>query len=140
MESITLKEKIITAAAVVREKIGDRQPLVGIILGSGLGPLAEQIEEPVFVPFEDVPYMKKSTATGHKGRFVCGVLGGKTVLCMQGRLHGYEGNTAQEVAFPVWIMHELGIQTLITTNAAGAINGQYRVGDFCIITDHINFP
>ena len=83
--------------------------------------------------------MKRSTATGHKGRFVCGELGGKCVLAMQGRLHGYEGNSPQEVAFPIWLMHILGVRALITTNAAGAINETYAPGEFCIMSDHINF-
>ncbi len=126
------------AASVLGAAIGLRQPQVGLILGSGLNGLAECIEDPVHIPFADVPHMKTSTAAGHVGRFVCGTLGGKTALCMQGRLHGYEGNTAQEVAFPVWLMHHLGIDTLITTNAAGAINEAFHVGDFCIMEDHIN--
>ena len=138
-DAYTLKEKITFAAQLIRTRLDGRAPEVGIVLGSGLGPLAEQIEQPVFIPFADVPFMKTSTCTGHVGRFVCGELGGKCVLAMQGRLHGYEGNTAQQVAFPIWVMHELGIQTLITTNAAGAINASYNVGDFCIMTDHINF-
>ena len=83
--------------------------------------------------------MGVSTATGHVGRFVAGGLGGKCVLAMQGRLHGYEGYTAQEVAFPVWLMARLGAATLVTTNAAGAINESFRVGDFCIMTDQLNF-
>lgn len=134
-----LKENLAESARVVAERIGGRVPTVGMILGSGLGPLAEQIEDAVYVPFGEVPHMKTSTATSHVGRFVCGNLGGKCVLAMQGRLHGYEGNTAQEVAYPVWLMHGLGIGTLVTTNAAGAINEGYRVGDFCIMEDHINF-
>lgn len=134
-----LKENLAESARVVAERIGGRAPEVGMILGSGLGPLAEQIEDAVYVPFGEVPHMKMSTATSHVGRFVCGSLGGKCVLAMQGRLHGYEGNTAQEVAYPVWLMHGLGIGTLVTTNAAGAINEGYRVGDFCVMEDHINF-
>ena len=134
-----LKENLAESARVVAERIGERKPEAGMILGSGLGPLAEQIEDAVYVPFGEVPHMKTSTATSHVGRFVCGNLGGKCVLAMQGRLHGYEGNTAQEVAYPVWLMHGLGIGTLVTTNAAGAINEGYRVGDFCIMEDHINF-
>lgn len=139
MADATLKEKLAQSAAVMRERLAGRAPEVGIILGSGLGPLAEQIEEAVCVPFGEVAHMKCSTATGHVGRFVAGKLGGRAVICMQGRLHGYEGNSAQEVAYPVWLMHELGVKVLITTNAAGAINERYRVGDFCIMSDHINF-
>lgn len=138
-EENVLKENLHEAASRLHALIGGRVPEIGIILGSGLGPLAEQVEDAVVVPFERIPHMKKSTATGHMGRFVCGTLAGKCVLVMQGRLHGYEGNTSQEVAFPVWVMHELGIQVLVTTNAAGAINASYSVGDFCIMSDHINF-
>lgn len=135
----TLKANLEEAAAVLRAWLAGRAPKVGIVLGSGLGPLADQIENATFLPFARVPHMKTSTATSHVGRFVAGELGGKCVLAMQGRLHGYEGNTPQEVAFPIWLMHEAGVQTLITTNAAGAINETYRVGDFCIMSDHINF-
>ncbi len=138
-EENVLKENLHEAASRLHALIGGRKPEIGIILGSGLGPLAEQVEDAVVVPFEQIPHMKKSTATGHVGQFVCGMLAGKCVLIMQGRLHGYEGNTPQEVAFPVWVMHELGIGTLITTNAAGAINESYSVGDFCVMVDHINF-
>lgn len=134
-----LKADLEEAAGVLRERLGNREPVVGIVLGSGLGPLAEQIENAVIVPFGEIPHMKRSTATGHKGRFVCGELGGKTVLAMQGRLHGYEGNSPQEVAFPIWLMHLLGVRALITTNAAGAINESYAPGEFCIMSDHINF-
>ena len=124
------------AQAVMEERLGTFRPEVGLILGSGLSPLAERIADPVFVPFGEVPGMGVSTANGHVGRFVAGMLGGRRVLAMQGRLHGYEGYTAQEVAFPVWLMAALGADMLITTNAAGAINEGYRVGDFCIITTH----
>ena len=134
-----LKANLEEAAGVLRERLGNRKPAVGIVLGSGLGPLAEQIEDAIIVPFGEIPHMKRSTATGHKGRFVCGELGGKTVLAMQGRLHGYEGNSPQEVAFPIWLMHLLGVRALITTNAAGAINESYAPGEFCIMSDHINF-
>lgn len=134
-----LKDKLSESKKALEQRLGGRRPSIGIILGSGLGPLADEIESAVKVPFAEVPHMKTSTASGHVGQFVCGVLGGGEVLCMQGRLHGYEGNTAQEVAYPVWLMHELGVGTLITTNAAGAINESYRVGDFCIMKDHINF-
>ena len=134
-----LKENLHEAASRLKVLLKGRKPEIGIVLGSGLGPLAEQVEDAVVVPFGEIPHMKRSTATSHKGQFVCGTLAGACVLVMQGRLHGYEGNSPQEVAFPIWIMHELGIGTLITTNAAGAINENYRVGDFCIMSDHINF-
>lgn len=127
------------ACAYVRAQLGVRRPKIGITLGSGLGVVADQIEDALFIPYEDVPHMNRSTVQGHKGRFVAGTFGGKEVLCMQGRLHGYEGNTSQEVAFPIWLMHWLGVETLITSNAAGAINESYQVGDLCLMTDHINF-
>ncbi len=134
-----LIETLDAAQAVMEGRLGGFAAEVGLILGSGLGPLADRIEEPVFIPFGEVPGMGTSTASGHVGRFVAGMLGGKRVLAMQGRLHGYEGYSAQEVAFPVWLMARLGIGTLITTNAAGAINESYRVGEFCIMADQLNF-
>lgn len=138
-EALSLKGQLGEARDVLLERLGGRIPEIGIVLGSGLGPLAEQVEDAVLVPFGEVPHMKRSTATSHVGRFVCGTLAGKCVIVMQGRLHGYEGNTPQDVAFPIWLMHEIGVKALITTNAAGAINETYAVGDFCIMKDHINF-
>lgn len=134
-----LVENLDEASGFMRERLGRRQPEVGIILGSGLGAVAERIENALVIPYGDVPHMNCSTVTGHLGRFVVGAFGGKQIICMQGRLHGYEGNTSQEVAFPVWLMHRIGVDTLITSNAAGAINESYNVGDLCIMTDHINF-
>lgn len=134
-----LRDALNEAQAVMEERLGGFKPEVGLILGSGLGPLAERIADTVFAPFGEVPGMGVSTASGHVGRFVAGTLGGKRVLAMQGRLHGYEGYTAQEVAFPVWLMERLGVGILITTNAAGAINESYRVGEFCILADQLNF-
>ncbi len=139
IEELPLVEWLDESKAALLGRIGDRKPEIAIILGSGLGPLAEQVEDAVHVPFGDVPHMRTSTASGHVGRFVCGRLGGKEVLCMQGRLHGYEGYSAQEVAYPVWLMHSIGANTLVTTNAAGAINESFDVGDFCVMSDHINF-
>ena len=136
---MTLKESICEAAEALNSRLEGRKPEIGIILGSGLGPLAEQVEDAVYIPFGEIPHMKRSTATSHVGRFVCGNLAGKCVVVMQGRIHGYEGYTPQEVAFPVWVMHAIGVQTLVTTNAAGAINESFNVGDFCIMNDHINF-
>ena len=139
MNDMPLSEWLPESRDALLERIGERSPEIAIVLGSGLGPLADEISDAVYVPFAKVPHMKMSTASGHVGRFVVGMLGGKEVVCMQGRLHGYEGNTAQEVAYPIWLMHSLGVKTLITTNAAGAINEGFEVGDFCIMSDHINF-
>lgn len=137
----TLRAHLNEAFPVLQAFIGDDHPVAGIILGSGLNPFADSLHNARFLPFEDVPHMKTSTAEGHVGRFVLGTVAGsdRQVLCMQGRLHKYEGNTAQQVGFPVWLMALCGIPTLITTNAAGAINPSFRVGDFCIMTDQINF-
>lgn len=139
MKQMNLKAMLEESCSVLDERLEGRRPVVGIILGSGLGPLANRIEDAVCIPFAEIPYMKRSTATSHVGRFVCGTLSGKCVIAMQGRLHGYEGYSAQQVAYPVWLMSMLGVKGLITTNAAGAINKSYSVGDFNIITDHINF-
>ena len=134
-----LDDDLTLSAYVLRRRLEGREPTVGLVLGSGLNPLADEVADAVRVPYAEVPRMKTSTAEGHVGRFVCGTLGGKCVLAMQGRLHGYEGNDAQEVAYPVWLMERLGVRTLITTNAAGALNPDYEVGDFCIMSDQINF-
>lgn len=139
MQEVSLKEQIKQAADAICERLDGRQPKIGIVLGSGLGPLANQIENAVRIPFGDIPFMKTSTATSHVGQFVCGMLSGKCVIAMQGRLHGYEGYTPQQVAFPIWVMNALGVRVLITTNAAGAINESYAPGEFCIMKDHINF-
>ncbi|MCI9130127.1 MAG: purine-nucleoside phosphorylase [Eggerthellaceae bacterium] len=139
MEEMDLTSWLPESAKAVEVRLAGRAPELGIILGSGLGPLAESIGDSAQIPFADVPHMRTSTATSHVGRFVCGDLAGKQVICMQGRLHGYEGNTSQEIAYPVWLMHELGVRALIVTNAVGAINESYRPGDFCLMRDHINF-
>ncbi len=134
-----LIESLELASSALKENLGARQPRIGLVLGSGLNHLADEITDAIYVPFSQIPHMKTSTATGHVGQFVCGTLAGKSVLAMQGRLHGYEGYTSYEVAFPIWLMAKVGVDTLITTNAAGAINESFLVGDFCIMKDHINF-
>lgn len=133
-----LIESLEEARTFLGERLEGFQPEVGLILGSGLGPFADCIECAVRVPFVAVPHMGTASAAGHVGQFVAGYVAGRRVLAMQGRLHGYEGFSAQEVAFPVWLMGALGVHTLITTNAAGAINCDYGVGDFCAMRDHIN--
>ncbi len=139
IDDSTLIESLEEARAFLEERFEGFQPEVGLILGSGLGPFADCIECAVRVPFAAVPHMGTASAAGHVGQFVAGYVAGRRVLAMQGRLHGYEGFSAQEVAFPVWLMGALGVHTLITTNAAGAINCDYGVGDFCAMRDHINF-
>lgn len=136
---IVLDDDLTLSAYVLRRQLGDRKPKVGLVLGSGLNPLANEVEDPIKVPYREIPRMKTSTAESHVGQFVSGTLGGTEVLCMQGRLHGYEGNTSQEVAYPIWLLERMGVEILISTNAVGAINESFTVGDFCVVTDHINF-
>lgn len=134
-----LDDNLTLSTSVLKERLKAKTPRVGIILGSGLNPLADEVTNAITVPYGEIPFMKQSTAKSHVGQFVCGTLAGQEVLCMQGRLHGYEGNTSQEVAYPVWLLERVGIETLIVTNAVGAINEAYQVGDFCVVKDHINF-
>ena len=114
-------------------------PDLAIILGSGLGPMTQHIEQPVTIPYGQIPHFKQSTAIGHKGNLIIGTLGGKRVMAMQGRFHYYEGYSMEEVTFPVRVMSRLGVKLLFVSNAAGAVNPSFRVGDMMIITDHINF-
>ncbi|GAA0723587.1 purine-nucleoside phosphorylase [Clostridium malenominatum] len=114
-------------------------PKIGVILGSGLGDLAEEIEGKVCVKYEDIPNMPKSTVAGHAGQFVFGKLQGKDVVMMQGRIHFYEGHPMEVLALPIHIMKYMGIETLIVTNAAGGVNKEFTPGNLMIIEDHINF-
>lgn len=111
---------------------------IGIILGSGLGPLVEAFNDPVHVPFREIPHFPISSVVGHKGEAVVGSLSGVNLLAYSGRVHYYEGYTMQEVVFPIMVMAGLGIETLIITNAAGAVNGAFSPGDIIVINDHIN--
>ncbi|MBO6234412.1 MAG: purine-nucleoside phosphorylase [Prevotella sp.] len=116
-------------------------PQIAIILGTGLGTLAEQIETSLEIPYKDIPNFPVSTVEGHDGKLIFGRLGGKEILAMKGRFHYYEGYSMKEVTFPVRVMYELGIKVLFVSNAAGGANASFRVGDLMIITDHINgFP
>lgn len=114
-------------------------PSVAIVLGSGLGKLAERIENPLVIPYADIPHFKVPTAIGHKGNLIVGTLNGKAVMAMQGRFHYYEGYTLEEVTYPIRVFARMGIQQVLVSNAAGAVNPDYRVGDLMVITDHINF-
>ena len=125
-------------ADFIRSKADGRAPLAGIILGSGLGKLAEKIGDATVIPYGEIPGFPVSTAIGHKGNFIIGTLGGKTVIAMQGRFHYYEGYTMDMVTMGVRVMKCLGIEYLFVSNAAGACNQDYKVGDLIIIRDHIN--
>lgn len=130
--------KIIDSCEFLKEKIGNEIPSVGIILGSGLGELANLIQNPIVIPYATIPGFPQSTAIGHKGNFIFGTLGDKKVFAMQGRFHYYEGYTMDMVTLPVRVMIYLGIKTLIVSNAAGGVNYDFKVGDLMIIKDHIN--
>ena len=131
-------ETIHLAADLVKSRLGGRQPLVGIILGSGLGKLADEIQDPIVIPYKEIPGFPVSTAIGHKGNFIVGTLSGKTVIAMQGRIHYYEGYGMNMSVLPTRVMVCLGIQYLFVSNAAGGTNLAYKVGDLMIIKDHIN--
>ncbi len=131
-------QKIQEAKSFLAEKIGFA-PEIGLILGSGLGVLADEIDNPIKIKYEDIPHFPVSTVEGHAGQFVAGDLEGRKVIAMQGRFHFYEGYTMQEVTFPVRVMVALGITNMMVTNAAGGANESYIPGDLMIITDHINF-
>ena len=131
-------EKIHGAADYVMETMAGRKPEVGIVLGSGLGKLADQIENPLVIPYKDIPGFPVSTAIGHKGNFIIGTLGGKTVIAMQGRIHFYEGYGMEMVVLPIRVMMSVGIRTLFVSNAAGGVSFHLHIGDLMIIKDHIN--
>jgi purine-nucleoside phosphorylase len=133
----SLRGKISEAAEYIRSKV-DLVPKIGIILGTGLGSLADGIEIAARVDYEGIPHFPVSTVESHAGRLLFGHLGEKPVVAMQGRFHYYEGYTVQQVTFPVRVMKELGIETLIVSNACGGLNPQFNRGDIMIITDHIN--
>ena len=132
------RKTIQEAASCVKQRLEGRQPLVGIVLGSGIGKLAERIEDPLVIPYREVPGFPVSTAIGHKGNFIVGALGGKTVIAMQGRIHYYEGYTMEQVVLPIRVMISIGIKYLFVSNAAGGTNLAFKVGDLMIIKDHIN--
>jgi purine-nucleoside phosphorylase len=130
-------EKINQSAAFISEKISSL-PDVGIILGTGLGGLAKEIEVEISLPYNTIPNFPVSTVEGHHGRLIYGKLGGKKVLAMQGRFHYYEGYTMEQVTFPVRVMKKLGIKALFVSNASGGVNPDFEIGDVMIITDHMN--
>src|SRR5215813_8456417 len=132
-----LYDQIQEAAASIKGE-WSKKPRVGIILGTGLGALAQDIAADVTLPYDDIPHFPGSTVESHAGRLVCGTLGGKSVVAMEGRFHFYEGYTLQQVTFPVRVMKALGCGILVVSNACGGMNPQYGKGDLMLIEDHIN--
>ncbi|WP_347549775.1 purine-nucleoside phosphorylase [Pseudalkalibacillus hwajinpoensis] len=133
-----IKQEIQDASSFIEEKIGGLSPEIGLILGSGLGVLADEIKNPIRISYSDIPNFPVSTVEGHAGQFVFGELNGKMVAAMQGRFHFYEGYAMDKVTFPVRVMKELGIEKVIVTNAAGGVNKEFEPGDLMVIADHIN--
>jgi len=133
---MTLRQ-VSETVAYIRSKT-EQKPEIGLVLGSGLGAFADALEESVFIPYQEAPHFTVSTAPGHMGRLVIGKLAGKTILCMQGRFHYYEGYSMEQITYPVRIMKALGVETLILTNASGGIDPDFQAGDLMLITDHIN--
>lgn len=138
---LILERKINDSIKYIREKAeinSEREPEIGLILGSGLGVLADELEESVVMPYKSIPHFPVSTVAGHKGQLVFGKLSGKYVICMQGRFHYYEGYTIYEVAYPVRVIQRLGISKLIVTNSAGGVNTDFKPGDLMMIVDQEN--
>lgn len=130
--------KILETADWLKARLTTK-PETAIILGTGLGELAKEIEKELVIPYTEIPHFPVSTVEGHAGCLILGKLGGKDILAMEGRFHYYEGYSMKEVTFPIRVMHEVGIKTLFVSNAAGGTNPSYRIGDLMVITDQINF-
>lgn len=141
--SSSIFERVSEAATFLREKCaasaGTSSPCIGIVLGSGLGAVADAVSGAVVVPYADIPHFPQSTVEGHSGRIVAGDLAGVPVVVMQGRVHFYEGYSPQQVTFPMRVLGALGLRAAILTNAAGGIEEGYRVGQLVALADHINF-
>jgi purine-nucleoside phosphorylase len=134
---VSLVRRLDEAAALVRDR-SPLRPAIGVVLGSGLGAFADALEDPVVVPFVEIPHFPASTVAGHEGALVVGRSRGVPVAVMKGRVHFYEGYSLDQVVFPVRVLGRLGISTLVLTNAAGAINATFAPGDLMVIADHIN--
>lgn len=131
-------EQINSAAHYIKEIIKDKIPTIGLILGSGLGVMADNLNEKIIIDYHHIPHFPISTVAGHAGRLVIGELSGKIIIAMQGRFHYYEGHHISTLAFPVRVMKQLGVNTLIVTAASGGINPSFKAGDIMLITDHLN--
>ncbi len=138
MTTIITTHNIREAADAIRAAVPGFSPRAAVVLGSGMQSFGDAISGAVELPYTEVPHMVPSTAPGHKGRFLFGEVAGVPIVCMQGRLHAYEGYRADQIAFPIFVMKELGIERLVVTNAAGGIDPAYNVGDVMLIDDQIN--
>ena len=125
------------SAEYLQSKLGGFQPKVAMVLGSGLGYLGDEVADPIIVPYAEIPHFRHSTAPGHKGQLVFGILAGQPVAVMQGRMHHYEGYSYEEVSYAVRVLRLLGCDTLFVTNAAGGVNWSFKAGDLMLITDQI---
>ena len=126
------------AADVIRARVGDNSPVAGVILGSGLGGLAQRITHPIAVPFAEVPGFPAATVVGHAGQLISGFLAGRRIVALAGRFHLYEGHDAALAGFPVRVLNALGVPVLFVSNAAGGIRRSFRAGDLMLIRDHLN--
>lgn len=136
--AMTYFDQVSEAAAFLRIKLDTRTPRIGIVLGSGLGAVADVVVSPILIPYAEIPHFPQSTVEGHSGRIVAGSLGGTPVLVMQGRVHFYEGYTPQQVTFPMRVLGMLGLRAVVLTNAAGGIAEGYHIGQLIALADHIN--
>jgi purine-nucleoside phosphorylase len=139
MTTSSLAYRVREAASSLRGRL-PAAPRVGIILGSGLGPLADEVEDAMVIPYAEIPHFAVSTVSGHAGQFVAGTLEGVSVAVLRGRVHFYEGYSLGQITFPVRTLHRLGADVLILTNAAGGVNPAYHAGDLMVLRDHINLP
>jgi purine-nucleoside phosphorylase len=135
---MTYFDQVDEAAVFLRSRLGGFKAKIGIVLGSGLGAVADAIAEPVIVPYAEIPHFPQSTVEGHTGRIVVGIFGKVPVLILQGRVHFYEGYSASQVTFPMRLLGLLGVRAVILTNAAGGIAGNYHIGQLVALADHIN--
>jgi purine-nucleoside phosphorylase len=135
---MTYYDQVAQASEFLRGRLAGLAPRVGLVLGSGLGAVADGVAKPVFVPYSEIPHFPQSTVEGHSGRIVAGLLGGVPVVVMQGRVHSYEGYAPQQVTFPMRVLGTLGVKAVVLTNAAGGIQQGYHVGQLVALADHIN--
>jgi purine-nucleoside phosphorylase len=136
---VTYFDQVAEAAAFLQSKLGSLTPRIGIVLGSGLGAVADAVAAPILFPYAEIPHFPRSTVVGHSGRIVAGLLDGVPVVVMQGRVHFYEGYTPQQVTFPMRVLGALGLRAVVLTNAAGGIKDGYHLGQLVALADHINF-